>query len=320
MKALVLHAKGESLEIQTVEMPVAATDQTIVEIKAAALNHRDVWITKGQYGGIKYPSILGSDGAGIANGKEVIINPSLNWGENHNVQAKDYRILGLPDNGTLAEYCVVPTACIVPKPKHLTWEQAAALPLAGLTAFRALFTKCQAKAGEKVLISGVGGGAALFALQFAVAAGCEVYVTSGSDEKIERAIAMGAKGGVNYKNEGWSKQLSALSGGIDVVIDSAAGAGFAEFARVANPGGRIAFFGGTAGVITGLNPQLVFWKQLSIFGSTMGTSDEFAKMVRFVTKHKIIPVIDSVYTLVEGNAAFARMEAGAQFGKIVVTI
>jgi zinc-binding alcohol dehydrogenase/oxidoreductase len=263
---------------------------------------------------------LGSDGAGIANGKAVIINPSLNFGDNPQVQVKDYRILGLPDNGTLAEYCVVPSANIVAKPKHLTWEQAAALPLAGLTAYRALFTKCQAKAGEKVLISGVGGGAALFALQFAVAAGCEVYVTSSSTEKIERAVAMGAKGGVNYKNEGWSKELSVLSGGIDVVIDSAAGAGFAEFARVANPGGRIAFFGGTAGTISGLNPQLVFWKQLSIFGTTMGTSDEFAKMVRFVNKHKIIPVVDSVYTLEQGNEAFARMDAGAQFGKIVVTI
>jgi zinc-binding alcohol dehydrogenase/oxidoreductase len=325
MNALVLVAKDQPLMYETLEKPQntepAFRGYAIVELKAAALNHRDVWINKGMYGGIKYPSILGSDGAGVLeDGTEVIINPSLEWGDDARAQGKNFRILGLPDEGTFAQFIKIPTTNIVPKPSHLTFEEAAAIPLAGLTAYRALFTKCKPLVGDKILISGIGGGVALFALQFAVAAGFEVWVTSSSDEKIEKAKALGAKGGYNYKEEGWAKKATADMGGFDCIIDGAVGTGFAELVKSCRPAARICFYGGTAGGLTGVSPQIVFYKQIVIMGSTMGTADEFAAMVALINAHKIVPVVDSVYDLKDGNAALQRMDEGGQFGKIVLAI
>jgi zinc-binding alcohol dehydrogenase/oxidoreductase len=322
MKALVLAGKDLPLMFEEVEKPVAENGFTVVQLKAAALNHRDVWIHKGMYAGIKYPTILGSDGAGtLADGTEVIIDAAQYWGDSTAAQGKNFKILGLPDNGTFAEFVKVPTESIHPKPTHLTFEQAAAVPLGGVTAWRALMTKCQAKAGEKVLISGIGGGVALFAMQFAVALGCEVWVTSSSEEKIEHAKNLGAKGGINYHTEGWSKSLFEQTGGFDVIIDSAAGDGFTEFIGLCRAGGRIAFYGATTlGKITNLDPRRIFWNQLSIFGSTMGSPEDFEAMVNFIDKHKIIPVVDSVFELRDGNAALKKMEDGKQFGKIVLAI
>jgi zinc-binding alcohol dehydrogenase/oxidoreductase len=320
MKALVLVGKDQGLAFQEVEMPVVTEGSVLVKINASALNHRDVWIQKGMYGGIKYPSILGSDGAGTTeNGTAVIINPSINWGDNPLFQGKNFEILGLPSHGTFADYIAISKDNIVVKPAHLTFEEAAALPLAGLTAYRALFSRCQAKAGEKVLISGIGGGVALFALQFAIAAGCEVWVTSSSDDKIARAVGMGAQGGYNYHTEGWSKTAMAETGGFDCVIDSAAGSGFADLVKTCAAGARMCFYGGTTGPLTGISPQIVFYKQLTIMGSTMGSSKEFKDMVNFVKKHKIVPVVDEVFTLENGNAALKKMDEGKQFGKIVLS-
>ncbi len=322
MKALVLAGKDLPLMFEEVATPIAEEGFTVVKLKAAALNHRDVWIHKGMYAGIKYPTILGSDGAGeLADGTEVIINAGHHWGDSPAAQGKNFKILGLPDDGTFAEYVKVPTEAIFPKPEHLTFEQAAAVPLAGVTAWRALMTRCQAKAGEKVLISGIGGGVALFAMQFAVALGCEVWVTSSSEEKIEQAKKLGAKGGVNYRTEGWAKSLTEQTGGFDVIIDSAAGDGFTEFIGLCRLGGRIAFYGATTlGKITNLDPRRIFWNQLSIFGSTMGSPDDFKGMVKFIADHKIIPIVDSVFELRDGNAALKKMEEGKQFGKIVLSI
>lgn len=320
MQALVFNGINQPLDYQTVSDPLPSKGQVVVQLSAVALNHRDVWITKGQYAGIKFPTILGSDGAGMYKSQEVIINPSLDWGTNPAFPGPNYRILGLPDNGTFAEAVVVPQRNLVPKPAHLTMAQAAALPLAGLTAWRALFTRCGLKKGEKVLINGVGGGVALFALQFAVAAGAEAWVTSGSDEKIQKAVTMGAKGGANYKNADWDKALKAEASGFDVVIDSAAGDQFARLVGLCNPGGRIGIYGGTLGKINNLSPQVVFWKQISVHGTSMGNDQEFKKMVQFVDKHEIVPVIDIVFALEKGNDALAHMDAGAQFGKIVLKI
>jgi zinc-binding alcohol dehydrogenase/oxidoreductase len=319
MKALVLNNINQPLDYQEVGNPKATKTDAVVHIKAAALNHRDVWINKGQYGGIKFPTILGSDGAGEYEGRAVLINPSLNWGKDPKTQGKDFTILGLPVDGTFAEQVLVPKKNLYDKPAHLNFEQAAALPLGALTAYRALFTKCQLKKGEKVLITGVGGGVALIALQLAVAAGAEVFVTSGSDEKIEKAIKLGAKNGTNYKTEGWDKQLKKEAGAFDVIIDSAAGDGFAQLTGLSNAAGRIAFFGGTTGKINGISPQLLFWKQMSIFGTSMGNDREFAAMLKFVEKHQIIPIVDAVYPLAQGNEALQKMENSAQFGKLVLT-
>lgn len=318
MHALVLNDKNAPLQYKEVTLPQENDNQVLVHIRAAALNHRDVWIQKGLYAGLRYPIIVGSDGAGIYEGKEVIINPSLEWGDNPAVQSKNFRILGLPDNGTFADFVLIDRNQLFDKPKHLTFEQAAALPLAGLTAFRALFTKCNVKKGEKVLITGIGGGVALFACQFAVAAGAAVYVTSSSEDKIERAIALGAKGGGNYTDKDWADGMARELGGFDAIIDGAGGAGFMDLVKVCKPAGRICFYGGTKGDIPNVNPRQIFWKQLSIYGSTMGTSEEFAKMLRFVKKHKIVPIIDQEFDLKEGQAAFDRMDKGEQFGKIIL--
>ena len=289
-----------------------------IRLLASAINHRDLWIIKGQYAGIKYPIILGSDGVGLLDGNKVIINPGQNWGNNQNVQSKDFKILGLPDNGTFAEYVYVDKKYIYPAPKHLTDFEAAALPLGGLTAFRALFTRAKIKKGEKILISGIGGGVALFAMQFAVAAGLEVYVSSSSDDKIEKAIALGAKNGINYTAENWYKKLISMSGGIDVIVDSAAGPDFNNYLKVINPGGRLVVYGGTRGNIQNLSPQILFWKQVSILGSTMGSDKDFTDMLDFVNKYKIKPVLDSLYDLHDFNIALNRMKTGIQFGKIVL--
>lgn len=320
MKALVLKELYQSIDYQEVELPMPAPGEAAVRLHAAALNRRDWWITQGQYSKIQLPVILGSDGAGEYRGKAVVINPSLDWGDDPRFQGKSFRILGLPENGTFAEYVRAPRRNLAPMPAHLSWEQAAALPLAGLTAYRVLFTRCRLRAGERVLISGVGGGVALTAMQFALAAGAEVFVTSGSAEKMEKAVTLGAKGGVNYRETGWDKRLKETAGGFDVIIDSAGGDGFAAFPGLCNPGARIGVYGGSLGKINGLSPQILYWKQISILGSTMGTHAEFRKMLAFVEKHKIVPVIDSVFPLEQGNAALERMGKSGQFGKIVLRI
>ncbi|MBK0379771.1 zinc-binding dehydrogenase [Mucilaginibacter segetis] len=330
MKAIVLESAERSIVYKEVEKPVPAEGEVLVKIIAAALNRRDYWITVGKYAGIKYPTILGADGAGIVAeagsgaeewlNKEVIINPSHNWGEHPEYQSKEFKILGLPEDGTMAEYVKVKAEYLYPKPAYLTWEQAAAIPLAGLTAYRALFTKGRMKKGDTVLINGVGAGTGTFLLQFAVAAGCRGFVTSGSGEKIEQAKLLGAAAGVNYKAQDWAQELKHLSGGFDVIVDSALGDGFAKLPDICNPGARIVFFGGTAGNIPEINGRPIFWKQLQILGTTMGTPEEFKVMLEFVNEHQVVPVVDEVFPLAKAAEAFAKMENSSQFGKLVLAV
>ncbi|ATC65929.1 alcohol dehydrogenase [Nibricoccus aquaticus] len=330
MKAVVLSAVNQ-LSVSEVPAPVAGAGEAVVAIKAAALNHRDVWIKAGQYAGLKFPSIPGSDGAGVVSavgegvdaswiGREVIINPSFGWGASNAAQGAEFSILGLPRAGTLAQAVAVPVGQLSAKPEHLSWKEAAALPLAGLTAYRALFTRAGLKEGERVLITGIGGGVALFALQFAVAAGAEVWVTSSSAEKIAQAVKLGAKGGFNYTEKTWTAEALKAAGAFDVIVDSAGGDGFDAVIDVAAPGGRIVFFGATRG-----NPQLlamrkVFWRQLTLLGTTMGSPEDWAAMVAFVNAKKIRPVVSALLPIEHAEEAFGLMERGAQFGKIVVTV
>ena len=320
MKALVLSEAEAPLTLQEFPDPVPREGEVVVDLAAGALNHRDVWITRGKYPGIRYPAVLGSDGAGWLDGKRVLLNPSLQWGNNPDAQDKSYHILGLPTAGTFAARVAIPKENIFEVPAHLSMEQAAAIPLAGLTAYRALFSRAGLQPGERVLISGIGGGVAVFACQFALAAGAEVFVTSGSEEKIARAVEMGAKDGANYREEGWAGSLKTKFGGFHVIVDSAAGPGFTDLISLLLPAGRIVLYGGTRGSIPNLNPQQLFWKQLNILGSTMGHAREFADMVAFIVRHRIVPVVDSVFSLSNGQAAFDRMANGLQFGKIVLQI
>ncbi|SKC11116.1 zinc-binding dehydrogenase [Dyadobacter psychrophilus] len=336
MKAAVIKNLHEPLVIEEVEQPQAGPDEVVVQLKAASLNHRDVWIQKGLYPKITTPVIPGSDGAGTVSevgegvdaewlGKEVIINPSQNWGDNPAFYGDEHKILGLPDNGTFAEYVKVEARYLVQKPAYLSFEQAATLPLGALTAWRALHTRAKWQPGDKVLVTGAGGGVALFAIQFAIAAGAEVWVTSGSDQKIQKAIEMGAKGGINYKIPTWYRDLLVKARGpklgyFNVIIDSAGGAGFARLIDIAAPGARICFYGGGTGNITDIVPAKVFFKQLNIIGTTMGTEAEFQEMIKFVEEKEIMPIIDTVFPLDEAEKALRLMDSGQQFGKIVLKI
>lgn len=331
MKAIVLNQQTNRLEYQEVPNPVVSKSDVLIRLKAASLNHHELWSLKEKNLQKDAPIIMGSDGAGVvesvgsgvtrfSKGDEVIINSSMNWGPNPRVQGADYQILGFPTDGTFAEYISIPEAYVFTKPPHLSFEEAAAIPLAGLTAYRALFSRGEFEPGQSVLITGVGGGAALMALSFAVAAGASVYVTSGDPSKIQKAVKLGAKGGANYKETHWPAQLQDLSGGFDVIIDSAGGPGFKYLTELANPGARIVLFGRTAGNIEDLSPRVIFWKQLSIHGTSMGTSQEFEQMLKLFSDRNIHPVIDAVYPLEQINDAFNRMDASDQFGKIVIQI
>jgi NADPH:quinone reductase-like Zn-dependent oxidoreductase len=319
------------LELVEIADPTPAPGEVVVELEAAALNHRDVWIKQGQYAGLKFPVTPGSDGAGVVAavgfgvdagwvGREVIINPGLNWGPDRRAQSEQFNILGLPRDGTLAERVAVPFGQLAAKPPHLSWVEAAALPLAGLTAWRSVVTRAQLRAGERTLVTGSGGGVALYAVQFAVALGAEVWVTSSAREKIARAVALGARGGFNYTQADWVAEAEKVAGLFDVIVDSAGGDGFDHLIELAAPGGRIVFFGATRGNPPGLAMRKVFWRQLSLLGTTLGSPDDFGAMTRFVVERELRPVVSDVLRLDRCAEAFALMERGAQCGKIVVQI
>ena len=334
MQALQLDAIHQPATVREIPTPAPAAGEILVKLHAAALNYRDIWIQKGQYAGLRLPCTLGADGAGEvaahgenvpadapAVGTRVLINPGLRWGDNPRAQAKDFVVVGMPDPGTFAEYITLPARYIRPLPAHLSFEQGAALPLAGLTAYRAAFSRAQVQPGERVLVTGAGGGVALMAVQLCIARGAEVWVTSGSDEKIARAQALGARGGISYKAENWAKTLVQQAGGaFDVIIDSAAGAAFNSLLDAAAPGGRIVFYGGTLGNIPNVPPAKVFWKQLSILGSSMGSEQDFDDMLALVTEKSLVPMVDEVFPLAEGEAALRHLESGSQFGKVVLKI
>lgn len=316
IKAAVINQEGDFPKIQEHEIEVES-GKVVVEIKASAINHRDLWIVKGQYGSIKYPVILGSDGLVAYQGQEYIVNPGLYWGDQQAFQGPDFDILGMPSEGCFASHVQVEEQYLYKKPQHMSDEEAAALPLAGLTAYRALFSRAKLQNGEKVFISGIGGGVALMALQFAVANGNEVYVSSSSQEKVDQAIALGAKAGFNYKDDDMHKQVLKSVGAMDVIIDSAGGQGFEKLVNITGKGARISIYGGTRGAAT-FSPQRLFWNQASILGSTMGSERDFKNMLDFVDQYKVKPVVDKVFSIHQIDEAMKRMKDGKQFGKIVL--
>lgn len=336
MKALVLNSVKTPLNLEDRDDLVAAPGQVVVSLKAAALNRRDFWITQGMYPGVTTPVVLGSDGAGVVTsvgggvsedwkGKEVILNPGMAWDapdgtRSARAQNAGFRILGMPDDGTFAEQVAIDVEYVHEKPAHLDWHQAAALPLAGLTAYRAVFVQGQLQSGQSVLVSGIGGGVATFALQFAVQAGADVVVTSSSAAKLARAKELGAVAGFDYQQPDWHKVLAKEHGPRQLIIDSAGGEGYASLVELADFGGRIVNYGSTAGPPPALSMFSVFWKQLTIQGTTMGSPDDFAAMLKFVGAKKIVPAMDEVFPLEQANDALDRMKNSEQFGKIVLAI
>jgi NADPH:quinone reductase-like Zn-dependent oxidoreductase len=333
MRAVVLRTVGapEVLRVEEVPDPRPDAGEAIVRLRAAALNHRDVWIRTGRYAGITLPIILGSDGAGDVvetgagvdpawRGREVVIDPTLNWGLDERVQGEAFQILGLPRDGTYAELVRVPADALHDRPRHLTWEEAAAAPLASVTAYRAVITRAQVKRGETVVVTGIGGGVATCALLIGRHAGASVYVTSGSDAKIETARRHGAAGGVNHGDPEWPKALIRLIGGRpDVVIDGAGGDTFNRALDLVKPGGRVVSYGATLGPTQNLEVRRIFWKQLSVLGSTMGSRRDFAAMLA-VYGEGLRPIVDTLLPLDRAADAHRRMEEGKQFGKIVLRI
>ncbi|MEM7542866.1 MAG: zinc-binding dehydrogenase [Pseudomonadota bacterium] len=334
MRAVVLKEIGapENLIVEDVPIPEPQPGEVRVALKSAALNRRDVWITVGAYGRITLPSIGGSDGAGVIEavgagvepamiGREVVIYPARDWGDDPRCGGKNFRVLGMPDQGTFADYICVPASDVEDKPGHLSWDEAAAIPLAGMTAWRATVTHGEVKAGDKVLVTGIGGGCATYAMTWALGHGAEVYVTSSSQEKIDGALARGASGGVNYREDGWNKALKEMSGGIDLIIDSAGGSGLNQTLDTLKNGGRYVFFGATLGdADTGLSMAKLFFKQIRIQGTTMGRPEEFRDMLAFVREHKVTPVVDQVVDIEDAVAAHRRLLDSAQTGNIVLHI
>jgi NADPH:quinone reductase-like Zn-dependent oxidoreductase len=320
MIAAVLPGLESPLALEEMAIPVPDPGEVLIQLKAAALNKRDYWITKGKYPRLTFPLVLGSDGVGLIGKREVIINPGLAWGDNPNRFNDDFRILGMPEYGTLSEWIKVPEDNVYDKPSHLTWIEAAALPVCGITAYRAMFTRGQATQKERMLITGIGGGVATLSLLFGVALGMEVWVTSSSDHKIELAKEHGAKGGVSYLQNDWEKVLLEKAGRFDIVIDGAGGNDFSRLVHLMNPGGRIVVYGGTRGEINGLSPQRIFWKQLDILGSTMGSPEDFKNMLDLVNRFKIKPIVSHVFPLHAINEAMTVIAKGEQFGKICIEI
>lgn len=335
MKAIVLRETGgpEKLLLEEVGDPQPGPNEVVVQLKAAALNHRDVWIRIGRYAGIKLPIILGSDGSGevidvgegvgrALSGKAVVIYPAMNWGNDARAQGTDFRILGLPDNGTYAEKVRLPVTNVFPKPEALSFEEAAAVPLAALTAYRAVVTRAQVQKKETVVVTGIGGGVATCVLQIAHHLGARVFVTSASDEKLHRAKNLGAVGGVNYTSQDWVSELRTLAGeaGVDVVIDGAGGETFDQSLGLLKPAGRYVLYGQTTGPTKELQVRRIFWKQLNVLGSTMGTRKEFEQVMELYGPGGLRPVIDMVFPLAQASEAHRRMDQAGQFGRIVLKI
>jgi zinc-binding alcohol dehydrogenase/oxidoreductase len=333
MKAMVLHELGgpDKLSYEDVPEPEPGPGETAVRLHAAALNRRDLFVTYGQYPGIDLPAIPGSDGSGevVARGEgadgpdegtEVVVNPALYWGDDPRKPGKEYRILGVPDDGTFAQFVKVPAENVFPKPSHLSHEEAAAIPLGALTAYRALVTRGGIKEGETVVVPGVGSGVATLVVQMAAALGARVFVTSGSDEKIEKSKELGAEGGVNYNSEDWSRELKSMADGVDLSVDLVGGEAFNALVSLAKPGGRIVAVGATAGPTPKAMTIRISLKHLDVLGTAMGTNEEFGAMLDLYAERGLRPVINETFPLEEIATALKHMEEGKGIGKIVLDI
>ncbi|KAI9030373.1 hypothetical protein DFJ74DRAFT_602627 [Hyaloraphidium curvatum] len=338
MKAIVLQRsavpKGQPrwdpAPVTTVPRPSPRPNHVLVRIHASALNRRDMFIREGLYPGIRDGWILGADASGtiveggtrFKAGQPVYFNPSVapRWG----LTVDGF---GAHGNGTLTEYICVHEDIPFPMPDHLSFEQASAVPLAGLTAWHAIVLAeigAPDAKGKRVLVPGIGGGVAVFAMQFLDAMGAEVWVTSGSEEKLARAKELGAKGGVNYRNASWVEELERQlpkGGGFDAVIDGSSGPNTKAFMRLCREGAKIVVYGAVAGAETTVTMPWLWLKELQLRGSVLGSRKEYEDMDLFIKNHKLRPVVSRVFDGLENaEAAFEEMRKSTQFGKLVVRI
>ena len=323
MKAIRIHEDGgpEVLRYEDAPDPVPGTGQVLIDLRAASLNHLDVWVRKG-LPSVPKPRILGADGAGVVvsgdgfePGERVVINPGLDHGDG------TITVVGEHMDGTHAERIAVPAEQVYRIPDELEFETAAAFPLVFETAYRMLVTKAALREDEWVLVWGVGSGVSTASLAIAKALSARVIVTSGSDAKLERAQELGADAALNHDTDdvpGTVKELT--SGGAHVVVDHVGAATWQRSLAAARADGRVCVCGATSGPNPPAQLHRIWWKQLTIYGSTMGTRTDFEAVFELVTSGRVVPVIDHVFPLAQAAAAHERLEAGEQLGKLVLRI
>lgn len=343
MKAVVIQEHGEidKLRIEEVPEPKYTADEVVLKVYSAGLNHLDIWVRKSR-GNLELPKphILGSDAAGVvaaigANvknvkvGDEVIINPGLSCGRceycnrGEHSECISFGLMGLSRPGTFAEQVAIPSRNVWPKPAYMSFNEAGAFVLAHLTAWRMLMSRAQLKPGQTVLIHGIGGGVALSALQLAKLADSEVIVTSSSDKKLERASQIGADHTINYQRvDDIAQRVKDITSGrgVDIAIDTVGAATWPIDFSAVRRGGKIVLCGVTSDAKAVTNLRTLYWNQLTVLGSTMGSEEDLHQMLKAVTQAKLKPVIDSMEKMVNIKEATERMEKAEQFGKIVLEV
>jgi NADPH:quinone reductase-like Zn-dependent oxidoreductase len=342
MKAAVIHEHGDLdvVRVEEIEAPRPGPGEVVLNVVCAGLNHLDIWVRKGRSKAkLQTPHVLGSDAVGVVAvvgsgvespkvGAQVVINPGLYCGvcefcrRGEQSLCVSFGIMGLSRPGTFAEQVAVPARNCYPRPAHLTDEEAGAFALTSVTAWRMLMTRAQVKAGETVLIHGIGGGVALAALRLAKLVGAEVFVTSSSDDKLSRAVQLGADHTINYRegNVGqWIKHETS-GRGVDVAIDAVGAATWPLDFTAVRKGGRIVICGVTTGARAETDLYTLYWNLLTVLGSTMGSAEDFREMLQAVDFHNLHPVMDEVFPLERVRDAMERLEEDKQFGKIALRI
>lgn len=347
MKAVAIFEHGgvDKLTLTDLPRPSIGPDEVLINVKAVAMNHLDLWVREGLPGlKLDFPFTLGSDVAGVIAqvgvqvpsagsaqaqvGQRVTINPGWWCGRceyciaGQESSCVEFKIFGEHLPGGYAEFMRVPARNVLPIPDDFSFEEAAAAPLAFLTAWRALITQARVMPGDDVLILGVGGGVASAAVQIAKLAGARVFATSSSDAKLKRAQGLGADILINSKEKEFEREVWQITNkrGVDVVFDSIGAATWAKSIRALRKGGRLVTVGATSGPNPTEEIRLIFWKQISIIGSTMSTQKEFRDVMKLVFRRQLKPVIDKIFPLEEARAAHERLARGEQFGKIVLKV
>jgi NADPH:quinone reductase-like Zn-dependent oxidoreductase len=324
MHAVVMHEFGAAEVLRPGEFSAPAERQgwVTVALRASALNWHDVLVRQGRYRS-PLPHIIGADGAGVRTdtGEQVVVLPSLNWGESDEAPSRGWEILGDHTPGTYAELVSVPADCLAAKPAGFSWSEAAALPLVGVTTYRALFVRGRLRAGESMLVVGAGGGIATMAISLAVAAGAAITVTSSSSDTIERAVSAGARGGVLHSETEWPEHARAMSpnkAGFDLVLDPVGR--WSESVRALRPGGRLVVLGANAAETAPMDIRSFYFGQFDLLGTTMGSSRDFAGLLNMIDRCSVQPpVIDREFPLDRAAEAHQHLERGRTFGKCVLT-
>jgi len=312
-----------------IPIPKLTKGHALVKMKYSALNRRDYKIWNGKYPHYKVNCTMGSDGFGSVIdvfdiehekwlGQEVIINPNINWGDNQKIPSDSYEILGMPTDGTFAEYVSVNVNRLHSPPLSLTGHELAAIPLSSLTAYSLIFGGGHIKSNSDVLITGAGGGVSQMAIKMAHALGANVFTTSSSNEKLEIINNSGLTNSYLYTDRNWVEDLRSDIGGLDVIIDSSGGNQINQLLNLLNKGGDLLIYGATNGVPSNIDLLTLYYKQLTIRGYMMGSDEDFSDMLSFINEHNISPLVDSVIDFTDIESGFRLMEVNNKMGKIVL--